>query len=148
MKAKKLLLVSLLLFSWNGFAQIWDKIEAKDGFHYITYNLEYINLPILGTYLFQGKEPLVELSKYGVGFYQLHEQLKRPVIWGIECDERGALLYKKGFDNTKYLLWYQYTTKTEEDTEEDMAWKMVELTIHFNTKKMFIQGERSKDYTE
>ena len=148
MKAKKLLLVSLLLFSWNGFAQIWDKIEAKDGFHYITYNLEYINLPILGTYLFQGKEPLVELSKYGVGFYQLHEQLKRPVIWGIECDERGALLYKKGFDNTKYLLWYQYTTKTEEDTEEDMAWKMVELTIHFNTKKMFIQGERSKEYTE
>ena len=148
MKAKKLLLVSLLLFSWNGFAQIWDKIEAKDGFHYITFNLEYINLPILGTYLFQGKEPLVELSKYGVGFYQLHEQLKRPVIWGIECDERGALLYKKGFDNTKYLLWYQYTTKTEEDTEEDMAWKMVELTIHFNTKKMFIQGERSKEYTE
>lgn len=148
MKAKKLLLVSLLLFSWNGFAQIWDKIEAKDGFHYITYNLEYINLPVLGTYLFQGKEPLVELSKYGVGFYQLHEQLKRPVNWGIECDERGALLYKKGFDNTKYLLWYQYTTKTEEDTEEDMAWKMVELTIHFNTKKMFIQGERSKEYTE
>ncbi|WP_445452610.1 hypothetical protein [Flavobacterium sp. 25HG05S-40] len=148
MKAKKLLLVSLLLFSWNGFAQIWDKIEAKDGFHYITYNLEYINLPVLGTYLFQGKEPIVELSKYGVGFYQLHEQLKRPVNWGIECDERGALLYKKGFDNTKYLLWYQYTTKTAEDTEEDMAWKMVELTIHFNTKKMFIQGERSKEYTE
>ncbi len=148
MKAKKLLLVSLLLLSMNGLAQIWDKIEAKDGFHYITYNLEYINLPVLGTYLFQGKEPLVELSKYGVGFYQLHEQLKRPVNWGIECDERGALLYKKGFDNTKYLLWYQYTTKTEEDTEEDMAWKMVELTIHFNTKKMFIQGERSKEYTE
>jgi hypothetical protein len=146
MKVKKVLLVSLLLFSLNGFAQIWDKIEAKDGFHYITYNMDNIDFPLLGTYLFQGKEPLVELKEFGSGFYQLHEQLKRPVNWGLECDEKGALLYKKGFDNSKYILWYQYTTKSEDDTEEDMGWKAVEFTIHFNTLKMFIQGERSKDY--
>lgn len=148
MKVKKFLLIALLFSTLNSFAQIWDKIETKDGFHYITSNLEYIQLPVLGTYLFQGQEPIVQLDKYGIGFYQLHEQPKRAVTWGIECDESGALLYKKGFDNTKYILWYQYTTKSEGDTEDDMRWKPVEFTIHFNTQKMFIQGERSKDYEE
>ena len=148
MKVKKIVFVALLLFSMNSFGQIWDKIETKDGIHYITNNMEYIDFPLLGTYLFQGKEPVVELNEYGVGFYQLHEQLKRAVTWGLECDDRGALLYKKGFDNASYTLWYQYTTKSEDDTEEDMNWKPVEFTIHFNTLKMFIQGERSKDYSE
>ena len=148
MKVKKLLITALLLFSLTSFAQIWDKIEARDGIHYITYNKEYIDFPLWGTYLFQGKEPIVQLNEYGVGFYQLHEQLKRPMNWGIECDERGALIHKKGFDNTKYTLWYQYTTKSADDNEEDMSWKAVEFTIHSNTLKMFIQGERSKDYKE
>lgn len=146
MKSRNLLLIALLLFTVNSFSQIWTKIEAKDGTHYITDNMEYIDFPLLGTYLFQGAEPIVELDQYGTGFYQLHDQLKRPMIWGIECDESGALIYKKGFDNAKYTLWYQYTTKSEDDTEEDMSWKSVEYTIHFNTLKMFIQGERSKDY--
>lgn len=148
MKVKNLLTVTLLLFSLNCFSQNWDKIEAKDGIHYISHYMENINLDILGKYLFKGKEPVVELNEYGMGFYQLHEQPKRPMIWGLECDDRGALLYKKGFDNSKYTLWYQYTTKLEDDTEEDMNWKAVEFTMHFNTLKMFIQGERSKDYKE
>lgn len=147
MKAKKILFV-LLLATTNSFAQLWDKIEAKDGPHYISHYMENINLDILGKYSFKGQEPLVELNEYGAGFYQLHDQLKRPMIWGLECDEKGALLYKKGFDNSKYILWYQYTTKQEGDTEEDSNWKSVEFTIHFNTQKMFIQGERSKDYKE
>ena len=92
------------------------------------------------------KYSVVELNEYGAGFYQLHNQLKRPIIWGIECDEKGALLYKKGFDNSKYTLWYQYASKLEEDTDEDLTWKPVDFTIHPNTLKMFIQGERSKDY--
>lgn len=146
MKVKNLLIIALLLFTVKSFSQIWTKIEAKDGIHYITNNMEYIDVPLLGTYLFQGAEPVVELNEYGAGFYQLHNQLKRAMTWGIECDESGALKYKKGFDNAKYTLWYQYTTKSEEDTEEDMSWKSVEFTIHFNTLKMFIQGERSKDY--
>lgn len=148
MKIKKLLLTTLFLISMNSFAQIWDKIETKNGIHYITSNMEYIKFPLLGTYLFKGKEPVVELNEYGVGFYQLHEQLKRPMNWGIECDIYGALLFKKGFDSSKYILWYKYTTKLEDDTDEDMNWKPVEFTIHSKTLKMFIQGERSKDYTE
>lgn len=146
MTVKKLLLIALLFSTLNSMAQIWTKVEAKDGIHYITNNMEYIDFPVLGTYSFQGKEPVVELNQYGTGFYQLHDQLKRSVTWGIECDEKGSLLYKKGFDNSKYILWYQYTTKSEEDTDDDMNWKAVEFTIHPNTLKMFIQGERSKDY--
>ena len=146
MKSRKLLLIVLLLFSINSFAQNWDKIEAKDGIHYISHYMQNINLDVLGKYLFKDQEPLVELNEYGAGFYQLHEQSKRPMIWGLECDESGALLFKKGFDNSKYILWYQYTTRLEDDTDDDINWKSVEFTIHPNTLKMFIQGERSKDY--
>lgn len=146
MKVKKILFITLFLVSVNCFSQIWTKIETKDGIHYITDNKEYIDQPIWGKYTFKGAEPVVELNEYGAGFYQLHEQLKRPIIWGIECDEKGALLYKKGFDNSKYTLWYQYTSRLEEDGDEDLAWKPVEFTIHPNMLKMFIQGERSKDY--
>lgn len=146
MKIKNLLLITLFLFSASSFSQIWTKVETKDGVHYVTDNMEYIDFPLLGTYLFNGAEPVVILNQYGAGFYQQHDKLKRPMIWGIECDEKGALLYKKGFDNAKYTLWYQYTTKEEDDTEEDLSWKSVEFTMHFNTLKMFIQGERSKDY--
>ena len=149
MKVKQLLLIALFFSTVNSFSQkIWTQLEAKDGTHYITNNMEFIDFPLLGTYLFQGKEPIVELSQYGAGFYQLHDQLKRAMTWGIECDEKGALIFKKGFDNAKYTLWYQYTTKSEDDTDDDMSWKSVEYTIHFNTSKMFIQGERSKDYKE
>jgi hypothetical protein len=148
MKSKKVLLIALFLCTLNGFSQNWDKIETKDGSHYISHYMQNINLDILGKYLFNGQEPVVELNEYGAGFYQLHEQPKRPMIWGLECDESGALKYKKGFDNTKYILWYQYTTKLEDDTDEDTNWKPVEFTIHSNTLKMFIQGERSKDYKE
>ncbi len=126
----------------NSFAQ--TKIEAKDGIHYITTTIDY---PITGTYLFQGAEPTVELNGGGSGFYQLHDQPKRAVNWGIECDETGIPLSIKGFDSAAYTLWYQYTSKSESD-DDDMNWTAVEFTIHFNTLKMFIQGERSKDYTE
>jgi len=147
MKIKNLVVVATLLFSMNSFSQVYDKIEAKDGVHYISHYMDNINLDILGKYSFKGKEPVVELNEYGEGFYQLHDQVKRPMIWGLECDERGALLYKKGFDNAKYILWYHYSSPDPED-EEDANWKSVEFTIHFNTKIMFIQGERSKSYTE
>lgn len=148
MKIKIVLIASFLFTAVNSFSQNWDKIEAKDGIHYISHYMQNINLDILGKYMFNGQEPIVELKEYGTGFYQLHEQPIRPMIWGLECDELGALKYTKGFDNAKYILWYQYTTKLEGDSEEDSNWKSVEFTIHFNTQKMFIQGERSKDYKE
>ena len=44
-----------------------------------------------------------------------------------------------------YTLWYQYTNL---ETEDDKDWKAVEYSIHFNTLKMYIQGERVKNYSE
>jgi len=140
MKSNNFLFIALWLFAANGFAQ--TKIETKDGIHYITTNIDY---PVAGTYFFKGAEPTVELNGNGSGFYQLHEQPKKAVTWGIECDEAGAPKFKKGFDSAAYTLWYQYTSP---ESEEEMDWKEVPFTIHFNTLKMFIQGERSKDYTE
>lgn len=139
MKSRNIMLVALL-FVINSFAQ--TKIETKDGIHYITNSIDY---PITGTYLYQGAEPVVELNAGGAGFYQLHELVKRAIIWGIECDETGAPKFNKGFDSAAYTLWYQYTSP---ESDDDKDWTAVEFTIHFNTLKMFIQGERSKDYTE
>lgn len=144
MTVKKLLSFALLLLTFNGFAQNITKIEAQDGIHYLT---TIINYPVTGTYYFQGAEPIVELQAGGSGFYQLHEQVKRPVIWGMECDESGAPKFKKGFDNAAYTLWYQYTDRTDTDRDEDMLWKPVGFTVHFNSNKMFIQGERSKTFS-
>jgi hypothetical protein len=140
----KLLLAVIVLCGLDGVAQNISTIEAKDGRHYITTVMDY---PITGTYYFKGAEPTVELNAGGNGFYQLHEQPKRAVIWGIECDQAGTPIFKKGFDNAAYTLWYQYTSAVEGNTEDDMLWKPVGFTIHFNTQKMFIQGERCKSYS-
>lgn len=140
MKYAKVLCLWLLGLATTGFAQ--TKIEAQDGIHYITTNIDY---PITGTYLFRGAEPVVELNATGTGFYQRHEQPKKAITWGIECDESGNPIFKKGFDNAAYTLWYLYTNP---ETEDEKYWKVTSFTIHFNSLKMFIQGERSKTYTE
>lgn len=144
MKLKKLLSIALLLFIMNSFAQgSVTEITTKKGIRYITNNIDY---PITGTYLFQGIEPIVELNANGTGIYQLHELPKRAMIWGIECNQAGEPKFLKGFDNAAYTLWYQYTTSSEDDS--DLDWKDVEFSIHFNTSKMFIQGERVKEFSE
>lgn len=144
MKLKNLLFVSLLFFTLNSFTQnSVTQINAKDGVHYLTTSIDY---PITGTYLFEGAEPIVDLNANGTGIYQLHDQPRKEVIWGIECDENGAPKFIKGFDSAAYTLWYQHTTISESDT--DRGWKAVPFSIHFNTLKMYIQGERMKDYSE
>ena len=143
MKVKILSSFALLLFALNSFSQV-TQIEAKDGVHYITTAID--DYPITGTYYFKEAEPTVELNAGGNGFYQLHEQPKRAVAWGIECDESGVPIFKKGYDNAAYTLWYQYTSKTDTDDDENMMWKPVPFTIHFNSNKMFIQGERCKGF--
>jgi hypothetical protein len=138
MKSVKFL-IAILLFVGKSFSQS-TKIETRNGIHYITTNIDY---PITGTYQFQGNEPIVELNDGGSGIYQLHDLPKRKVKWGIECDEAGIPRFIKGFDSAAYTLWYQYTNP---ESDDETNWNAVEFTIHFNTQKMFIQGERSKDY--
>jgi hypothetical protein len=141
-KMKKLLPLVVLLLAMNSFSQSVTEITTKKGIRYITTTIDY---PITGTYMFQGAEPIVQLEANGTGIYQLHELPKKAMVWGIECNQSGEPIFKKGFDNAAYTLWYQYTTSTEDDTDKD--WKEVEFSIHFNSSKMFIQGERAKDFT-
>ncbi|WP_396172969.1 hypothetical protein [Flavobacterium sp.] len=141
MNVKKVFPLLLLLIALNCVAQnSVTTISTKTGTRYIT---NAVDFPIAGTYLFQGAEPIVELNNNGTGIYQLHELPKRAMIWGIECDESGALQFIKGFDNAAYTLWYQYSDSSDSDTN----WNEVPFSIHFNTMKMFIQGERMKDYS-
>lgn len=139
---KNILILILLTLATSSFAQkSITKIDSKTGVHYIIPSLEY---PILGTYLFKGSEPLVALNAGGTGIYQLHDQPKRPMVWGIECNEAGEPKCTKGFDNAAYTLWYSFTDGTQNG---EQAWYAVELSVHFNSNKIFIQGERMKTFS-
>jgi hypothetical protein len=145
MKLNKTLFIMVFLFVNTVFAQnSATEISTKDGIHYITNTIDY---PITGTYMFKGAEPIVELNSSGTGFYQSHEQLKREMAWGIECNSAGEPIFKKGYDSAEYTLWYRYTTSSEVDSDDDVIWKSVEFSIHFNSMKMFINGERVKSFS-
>jgi hypothetical protein len=144
MRSKNIFVVALMLFMMKSFGQnAVNEIETTSGVHYIRTNINY---PVAGTYLFNNGEPIVELNENGTGFYQLHDQPKRPIHWGIECEKTGETIFKKGFNTASYSLWYQFLTTYEADMNLD--WNLVPFTIHFNTLKMYIQGERVKDYKE
>ncbi len=144
MKLVKVLPIIVLFFAINSWAQnSVTEIKTKSGVKYITTSVDF---PITGTYLFKGAEPTVELNGSGTGNYQLHEQPNRAIIWGLECDENGVLKFIKGFNSTAYILWYQFTDSSE--NTPDGNWTSVEFSIHFNTSKMYIQGERVKDFGE
>lgn len=144
MKSKKLFLIAVMLIVINSYSQnSFSEIDTKSGIHYITTKLDY---PITGTYLFNGGEPTVVLNGDGTGFYQLHEQPSKAIVWGMECLKTGQPKFIKGFDSAAYTLWYQYTNPQE--TESNQDWNFVGFTIHFNSLKMYIQGERLKNYTE
>lgn len=131
-----------IVFITCGSAQAVREIETEAGKLFITTTNEY---PIFGTYHFKEAEPIVELQRGGTGQYQLHDSPKRPIEWGLECSETGTLKSVKGFDNLKYYLYYRFT-----DTEADGSspvWTRVEMTVHLNAGKIFINGERMKLFT-
>lgn len=140
---KKIIITTILLFVIKSFSQnTVTEINTKNGIAYITNDINY---PTNGIYLFKVSEPIVELNSTGNGFYQQHGQPKRAIMWGFECNKTGGPKFVKGFDNLKYNLFYKYTDKTEIDVEEE--WNKVEFSIHLNSMKMFINGERQKTFT-
>lgn len=138
--------LALLLFVTHTYAQNKvEQITAKDGLHYITSNIDY---PITGTYLFEGKtEPIVQLNLDGTGIFQLNDLSKTTMIWGIECDKIGEPKFHKGFNYAVYTLWYK-NNEVNSETNAENNWINVHFSIHFEKKKMYILGERSKDYIE
>ncbi|SHM59982.1 hypothetical protein [Flavobacterium xinjiangense] len=138
--------LALMLFATISYAQNnIDKISAKDGIHYLTTTIDY---PITGTYLFEGAaEPIVQLNPDGTGIFQLDDLSKTTMIWGMECFENGTPKYQKGFNYAVYTLWYK-NKETTTGSETNEGWINAHFSIHFEKKKMFILGDRSKDYVE
>ncbi|KFF08920.1 hypothetical protein [Flavobacterium hydatis] len=141
MKLKNLLLVGVFLCLTNIYSQIkTEKITAKNQERFITTTISY---PISGIYLYEGKkEPIVQLNANGTGIYQYEDLTKKNITWGFECSEIGIPIFKEGFDSASYSLWYK--TNDKEDTE----WIYAQFSIHFKKKKMYISGERVKEYVE
>lgn len=139
MKFYKALLYALFLVAAQSHAQIKiDKIRYKIHDHFITTKIGY---PIEGTFLYEGKtEPIVQLNANGTGTFQYEDLSKKNINWGIECSEDGIPIFKEGYNSASYTMWYK------PNNEED--WIYVQFSIHFNKKKMFIMGERIKDYSE
>jgi hypothetical protein len=143
MTIKNLLLALSLILSVNCFAQnSITEITTEKGIRYLTTKIDY---PIEGTYNFKGTQPNIILNSGGTGTYQFHDLTTRNIIWGIECFKEGTPVYKKGFDNRKYYLFYKYTADGDAGGEE--IWNKVDLTVHLNSGKIFINGERSKSFT-
>lgn len=62
--------------------------------------------------------------------------------WGIEYFENRTPKYQKGFNYAVYSLYYK------SNGENDAEWTYAHFSIHFEKKKMFISGDRSKEYTD
>ena len=144
MKFFKLFFLTLLFFFTTksiGQSAV-SQIFSGDKSYFITNRIGY---PISGTYLFEGKTPpVVILNDNGTGIIQDEDLKKTPILWGIQCSKSGTPKFKKGFDSAKYTIWYQ----NKENEKEEAKWVEGHFSIHFNIKKMFVSGNRSKTYVD
>lgn len=102
-----------------------------------------IGYPITGTYHYDGvSEPTTVLNTNGTGTFQFKDLTTTNISWGIEATEYGAPKFEEGFNSATYTLWYK------NNSDDDDKWKAVQFSIHYDKKKMFISGERSKTYND
>ncbi|MEN2398601.1 hypothetical protein GKZ90_0002325 [Flavobacterium sp. MC2016-06] len=139
MKTLKVILFALFLVSAQSYSQIKvQQITYKIHDHYIATTIGY---DVIGTYYSEGKkDPTIVLNSDGTGVFQYEDLSKKNINWGIECSEEGVPEFKEGFNSATYTFWYQL--KGTED------WMYTQFSIHFNKKKMYIMGERVKEYEE
>ena len=144
MKNFTLLLFTLLLSATHSFAQLKvTKIKSKDQDHFIATVIGY---PVAGVYTLVNQiQPTTKLNEDGTGFIQNEDLEKENIIWGIECSEWGIPIFKEGFSSASYTLWYE---KTNTKTADELEWESKSFSIHYEKKKIFIDGERVKDYME
>lgn len=147
MKNFTLLLTALVLSAAQSFAQIKiTKIKSDDKVHYIATVIGY---PITGLYTYVNQiEPTTILNEDGTGIMQNEDLTKENIIWGIECSESGIPIFKEGFNSASYSLWYKKSVTSSSKTANEDEWTLQSFSIHYDKKKMFISGERVKDYVE
>ncbi|MBF2709460.1 hypothetical protein [Flavobacterium soyangense] len=146
MKIVKLFFATLILCITQSFAHAKiTKIITQNQEHYITTTIDY---PVAGTYQYENiSEPIVVLNLDGTGIFQSKDLSKKEITWGLECTEDGFLRFKEGFDSAAYSIWYKSKDNLiNPELDKNNDWKKVEFSIHFNTNKMYIMGERVKDY--
>ncbi|WP_316633423.1 hypothetical protein [uncultured Flavobacterium sp.] len=139
MKAVHLLFITLFFVSTHSYSQIQvDKISYNNREHFITTTIGY---PVPGTFLISGqKEPSTVLNPDGTGVIQDIDLSKKKINWGIECTDEGIPIFKEGFNSATYTFWYR--------TNDSDAWNYSQFSIHFTKKKMFLMGERVKEYVD
>ncbi|MFH6999491.1 hypothetical protein ACHRVZ_16295 [Flavobacterium sp. FlaQc-57] len=131
--------ITLFFVSTHSYSQIHvDQITYNGRDHYITTTIGY---PVPGTFITTGqKEPSTVLNQDGTGVIQSNDLTKSKINWGIECTDEGIPVFKEGFNSASYTFWYK-----PNDSE---AWIYSQFSIHFAKKKMFLMGERVKEYVD
>lgn len=147
MKNFTLLLTALLLSASNSFAQIKiTKIKDKGKDHYLA---NVIGYPITGIYTYVNQiAPTTILNEDGTGIMQNEDLTKENIIWGIECSEAGIPIFKEGFNSATYSFWYKKNTSAHSKSNDKNEWILQQFSIHYDKKKIFISGERVKEYIE
>jgi hypothetical protein len=145
MKKFSVFLSVLFLSATHSFAQIKvTKIKDKGKDHYIATVIGY---PITGLYTYVNQiEPITILNPDGTGVMQNDDLTKEDIIWGIECSESGIPIFKEGFNSASYSFWYKKRILGKSEVKEE--WTLQQFSIHYDKKKMFISGERVKEYIE
>lgn len=139
MKSLHLLLITLFFVSVQSYSQVHvDQITYNGRDHYITTTIGY---PVPGTFLVTGqKEPSTVLNADGTGVIQSDDLTKKKINWGIECTDEGIPVFKEGFNSASYTFWFR--------TNDSDEWNYSQFSIHFAKKKMFLMGERVKEYVD
>ena len=148
MKSVRLICSALILCVTQSFGQTKvTKFTAYNQDHYVTTTIDY---PIAGTYQYENiSEPIIILNLDGTGIFQNNDLSKKEIIWGLECTEDGFLRFKEGFNSAAYSIWFKSKESLINlELEEIEDWKKVEFSIHFKTNKMYIMGERVKEYVD
>ncbi|CAN1485517.1 hypothetical protein MCETHM1_00037 [Flavobacteriaceae bacterium] len=147
MKKTSLLLVVFILSATYSYAQLKvTKIKYNNKDHYIATAIGY---PIIGLYTYTNQiEPTTLLNEDGSGIMQNEDLIKENIIWGIECSELGIPIFKEGFNSASYSFWYKKIHTASSKSEEEDEWVLTSFTVHHDKKKMYISGERVKEYIE
>lgn len=145
MKKISLLLATVALSATHSYSQLKiTKITEKNKDHYIA---NVIGYPIIGQYTAVNQlEPITILNPDGTGIMQNEDLVKENIIWGIECSESGVPIFKEGFNSASYSFWYKKNGEAKSDDETE--WILQSFSVHYDKKKMFISGERVKEYIE
>jgi len=146
MKLSNLLLTLSILAATDVCAQSKVKtITIKNEVYYITTE---VGIPVVGLYKYEGKkDPIVQLNADGTGLFQLHGMSQTPMEWGMECTADGTPKKNATDFGAVYLLWYQLKAKhkgSSWESGEVGKWDAVQFSIHNDTGKMYILGEREK----